>query len=68
MSSLHKFKIGQVVLYRGDRFQIISRLREAGGQPTYRIRHEIENDERVVRENELHDPSPQKHGRASKYT
>jgi hypothetical protein len=66
MPSSHRFKIGQVVLYRGDFFQIIGRLQETGGQPTYRIKHETEDDERVVRENALDDPSPHKRIRARK--
>jgi hypothetical protein len=58
MPSSHRFKIGQVVLYRGDFFRIIGRLQEAGGQPTYRIKHETEDDERVVRENAPNDARP----------
>jgi hypothetical protein len=60
MSSSHKFKIGQAVLYRGDFFRILGRLEIAGGQPTYRIRHETDDNERIARENELNDPNPHK--------
>ena len=57
MSSLHKFKIGQVVLYRGDQFRIIRRLEVTNGQPTYRIRRESDGSERVSLERELTDPT-----------
>ena len=57
MSTVHKFKIGQVVLFRGDQFRIIGRLEGARGQPTYRIRHETKGTERVGREREMTDPS-----------
>jgi hypothetical protein len=63
MSSTHKFKIGQVVLYRGDLFRIIRRLKVANGQPTYRIRRESDNSERVALERELTDPSLKSRGR-----
>jgi hypothetical protein len=66
MPSLHRFKIGQVVLYRGDHFRILGRLAIAGGQPTYRIRHETDDSERVVLERELTDPNPQKRSRTRK--
>jgi hypothetical protein len=60
MSSLHKFKIGQVVLYRGDLFRIIRRLEIANGHPTYRIRRESDGSERVGRERDLNDPDSKK--------
>ena len=57
MSSLHKFKIGQVVLYRGDQFRVIRRLEVTNGQPTSRIRRESDGSERVSLERELTDPT-----------
>jgi hypothetical protein len=66
MPSSHKFKIGQAVFYRGDHFRIISRLEMAGGQPTYRIRHETDDNERVVPERELQLPGGQRHNRTRK--
>ena len=67
MPSLHKFKIGQtVLLYRRDVFRIIARLDVAGGEPTYRIKRETDDKERVVLERDLAAPSPHKHGRTRK--
>jgi hypothetical protein len=66
MSPLHRFKIGQVVRYRGDSFRILGRIEIAGGQPTYRIRRETDDNERVVLERELTDPRPQKRSRTRK--
>jgi hypothetical protein len=63
MSSMHRFKIGQVVRYRGDHFLIIGRLKVAGVQPTYRIKRESDGSERVVVERELTDPTAKSRSR-----
>jgi hypothetical protein len=66
MPSLRKFKIGQIVLYRRDLFRIIARLEVAGDEPAYRIKRETDDNERVVLERDLTDPSPHKHSRTRK--
>lgn len=66
MPSSHRFKIGEVVRYRGDFFRIIGRLKIASGQPTYRIRQETDDNERVALERELQVPGGQKRSRPSK--
>ena len=66
MPSLHRSKIGQAVLYRRDHVRIIGRLGVAGGEPTYRIRHEADDNELVVFERELQPPGGQRHTRTSK--
>ena len=57
MTPLHKFKIGQVVRFRGDQFRVIRRLEVVNGHPTYQIKRESDGSERVGRERELTDPS-----------
>ena len=58
----HKFAVGHTVRFSPDRgqehekgefFKIVRLLPEAGGVLQYRVRSEIDNHERVVREDQL---------------
>lgn len=58
----HKFKIGQTLTFRGSggprsaapgAYQVIELRPEADGEPSYRIKSELERHERIARESEL---------------
>lgn len=58
----HHYAIGEVVSFRsssrgtsapGGNYRIVSRLPENEGEPTYRIKSDLERHERIARESEL---------------
>ena len=58
----HRFAVGEPVSFspdrdqehtRGELFEIVRRLPEAGDAPQYRIKSQTNGRERVVRENQL---------------
>jgi hypothetical protein len=62
--AIHRFAVGQAVKFSPDRgqeqeptrgalFKIVRLLPEAGNAPQYRVKSEIDGQERVVREDQL---------------
>ena len=58
----HKFEIGQTINFRSDRgaraaapgrYEIVGMRPNEGGEPSYRIKSELERHERIARESEL---------------
>lgn len=58
----HKFKVGQTISFRSDRgaraaapglYEIVAIRPPEGGEPSYRIKSELERHERIARESEL---------------
>jgi hypothetical protein len=58
----HKFEIGQTINFRSDRgaraaapgrYEIVGIRPDEGGEPSYRIKSELERHERIARESEL---------------
>jgi hypothetical protein len=60
--SEHKFKIGQTISYRGvqrtraaapGQYRIVGHRPDQDGEPSYRIKSELERHDRIARESEL---------------
>jgi hypothetical protein len=58
----HLYAIGEIVSFRslakgtmapGGSYRILSRLPERDGEPSYRIKSELERHERIARQSEL---------------
>jgi hypothetical protein len=64
----HLYAVGEIVSFKsarmrtmtsGGSYRIVSRLPEEDGEPSYRIKSDLERHERIARESELRERRPQ---------